>query len=155
MTEIRRLFDCGWALTTLAAAYEREWPDWYRPETEAALADLRRRARSRGMPFGLVAVTEGRAIGTCALVEDGPQPSTLTPWLGGLWVDPAERRRGVAAALALNAMSEARQQGFERLYAASIDADGFFRRLGWRALAPWRHDDATLHLFEANTGLGD
>lgn len=120
------------AIAALALGYEAQWPDWYGSCANSAADDLRRRARRTGLPLGVVALRRGLAVGTCALTaQSGPNPSPLTPWIGGLWVSPGARRQGVATALIGFAAEAARQEGFDAVHALTADAVGVFGRLGW------------------------
>ncbi|BCH28893.1 hypothetical protein MesoLjLc_08230 [Mesorhizobium sp. L-8-10] len=60
---------------------------------------------------------------------------TLTPWVGGLWVAPDARRRGVASALVAYAAEKAREQRFRAVHALTAEAEVVFRRLGWEWIA--------------------
>lgn len=133
-TDLALLADRPDAIEALARGYETEWPDWY--GRASATGDLAERSRHTGLPLGVVAFCGGRAIGTCALTaQSGPEPSPLTPWIGGLWVAPDARRRGVASALVAYATDKAREQGFGAVHALTAEAEEVFRRLGWEAIA--------------------
>jgi predicted N-acetyltransferase YhbS len=52
------------------------------------------------LPLALVASTDGELLGMGALREhDLPSHEEFTPWLGGMFVLPQHRRKGVGAAL--------------------------------------------------------
>lgn len=134
--ELALLADRPEAIEALACGYETEWPDWYGMGRASAAGDLAERLRHTGLPLGVVAFCGGRAVGTCALTaQSGPEPSPLMPWIGGLWVAPDARRRGVASALVDYATDRAREQGFGAVHALTVEAEAVFRRLGWEAIA--------------------
>ena len=100
----------------LVALMEGEWPDWYNPRGASARADLSERAQRNGLPLGLVALDDGMAVGTCALtMSSGGLVTERSPWLGGLLVHPAYRRRGIGGQLLERARSEARRFGYKTL----------------------------------------
>lgn len=126
------LIDHGEHAPTLARMMEAAWPDWYRPGGASAMDDLIERQRQIGLPLGVVAFRNGEVAGTCALtVTSGGLVTPLTPWLGGLIVDPAHRRKGVAAALLQRAAEEAGRLGYGRLFALTAEAGTLFEREGW------------------------
>jgi hypothetical protein len=49
-------------LASLAAAYEREWPDWYGVHGDA-MTDLRERSRRTGLPVGFAAFERDSVVG--------------------------------------------------------------------------------------------
>jgi GNAT superfamily N-acetyltransferase len=60
----------------------------------------------------------------------------LTPWLGGVFVGSAFRRRGVGAALCSTVEDVARSRGIRTLYLFTLDKQAWFSRLGWTVLRP-------------------
>jgi GNAT superfamily N-acetyltransferase len=64
----------------------------------------------------------------------------LTPWLGGVFVLPEHRRRGVASALCRAAEEKAWSLGFKALYLFTPDQQSLYARLGWKKAerAVWR-----------------
>ncbi|GLQ10899.1 hypothetical protein GCM10007913_28310 [Devosia yakushimensis] len=126
------LIDHEEALGPLVALYETQWPDWYNARGASARADLSERLQRERLPLGIVALIDGMAVGTCALtVTSGGLVTERSPWLGGLMVDPAFRRQGVARLLLARARREARRLGHKRLYALTADAVRLFARAGW------------------------
>lgn len=55
----------------------------------------------------------------------------LTPWLGGLYVAPAFRRRGHAAELVRCVEDFARAASVSVLWLYTLHAEGLYSRLGW------------------------
>ncbi len=85
------------------------------------------------LPTTFVAVDGDRLLGTASLVAAGPSDLPhYGPWLASLYVHPAARRRGVAAALLRRVELEARILGFSRLYFQATGAVEPYRALGWR-----------------------
>lgn len=132
--QIALLADHPEVLIDLAAAIEREWPQWYGEQRDAA-ADLSERSRSDGLPLGIVALEGGRAIGTLAIADRAtPSHLHLTPWIVGLWVDASRRNRGVGSRLMNAACAQAWTAGFEYLYVATATASRLLLREGWRKI---------------------
>jgi len=70
-----------------------------------------------GEAVALVAIVDGEAVGTVTLKSDDWRPrEDLSPWLGGLFVLPDHRGRGIAGRLVAALVDEARHRGIEILY---------------------------------------
>ena len=79
-----------------------------------------------------VAFHGGEPVGTASLVRhDLPGREDLSPWLAGVFVLPAHRRQGHAAALVRRVEAEARRHGFPVLWLYTVQAAGLYARLGW------------------------
>ncbi len=118
-------------LPALAAAYERESPQWYGVHGDA-MTDLRERSRRNGFPIGLIALESGQAVGSLALTERSlPSHANLSPWVVGFWVEPSRRNQGIGARVLKAAAVYARGAGVECLYAATAAASPLFVREGW------------------------
>ncbi|MFT4277321.1 MAG: GNAT family N-acetyltransferase [Rhodopseudomonas sp.] len=100
------------------------------PEQE--LLALRAFTADQRSQVALVARHNGRAAGTCLLVPSEIDPNhAVTPWLAGLYVEPAHRRHGVGAALVHGIQRAALQRGHRRLFLYTHTAVGFYQSLGW------------------------
>jgi len=101
---------------------------------EAYCAFVEQAAKSASLPR-ILAASEGESfLGSVNLL---PSEMTirqhLSPWLGQLFVVPACRSRGVAAALLEAAASYVAQLGHDRLFLfTSGSLPGYYRRLGWQ-----------------------
>ncbi|HEY2125174.1 MAG TPA: GNAT family N-acetyltransferase [Chthoniobacterales bacterium] len=134
------------------------WNEWrpiyeQRGETFAdAVRKYRERANIGQLPLALVALAEGdegrpfdfgsgqsmRApalIGTVSLkycdLDIRPE---LDPWLGGVFVVPEWRGRGIASLLCRRAMEAAARLTISNLYLWTHSAEGLYLKLGWRAI---------------------
>lgn len=58
----------------------------------------------------------------------------LGQWLGGVYVRPESRRRGVASALCRVVEEKARELGFRRLFLFTLDRQSLYARLGWSVM---------------------
>ena len=121
-------------LPTLAAALKQEWPERYGEDADA-IADLEERSRSTGVPLGIVAMDQKRAVGTLAIsARATPSHSHLKPWIIGFWVEPTRRNRGIGARLLRAACAKAWTDGFEHLYVAATASSSLFLREGWHKI---------------------
>ena len=99
------------------------------------------------LPIAWLAHDGDRAAGTASLrASDLPGREDLTPWLGGVYVAPAFRGRGIASALCRTVEQRARELGFNRLYLFTLDKRALYEHLGWHTIerAAWRGHDADL-----------
>jgi len=78
---------------------------------------LQDRCRIGSLPTALVAYEGDQVLGTGALKpHDLDIRPKLTPWLGGMFVLPEYRGRGLGALLAEKTVAEARRLGLRQLY---------------------------------------
>jgi GNAT superfamily N-acetyltransferase len=86
-----------------------EWGHHYPGGTvDAWLDHIRTRMNADRIPMTVVALDEGEPIGTAALTErDMETHRELSPWLGGVYVVPSARGRGVARALVRDVIDRA------------------------------------------------
>jgi GNAT superfamily N-acetyltransferase len=102
---------------------------------------LRWHMNKNKLPIAWVAHSHGEGFGMAALrVHDLEGREDLTPWLGGVFVRPEHRRRGVASTLCRAVEAKAWSLGFETLYLFTTDQQSLYSRLGWRLWekAAWR-----------------
>jgi GNAT superfamily N-acetyltransferase len=120
------------AAPILARWFAAEWADHYAGRTLAEIEGDIPVVNGDGWPLILVA-RRGEAIcGTAALRQTSIAAfSSLTPWLGGLYVEPSSRGAGVATALIAATESEARRRGFAHLNGGTGTAHVLFEKLGW------------------------
>jgi GNAT superfamily N-acetyltransferase len=146
------LADHPHVLLPLAAAFAREWPEWYGVHGDAS-ADLLERARRTGLPVGLVALEAGRIIGSLTIAEKSvPSHPQLSPWLIGFWVEPSRRNCGIGAQLLAASCRHAYEQGIDPLYAASAAASRLFAREGWSVIDTGTTDlGVTVNIFSKAT----
>jgi len=75
-----------------------EWGHHYPGGTvDGWLDHIRTRMNADRIPMTVIALDDGEPIGTAALTEhDMETHRELSPWLGGVYVVPSSRGRGVA-----------------------------------------------------------
>lgn len=118
----------------LAPAVVEHWRRVLPEETlESRTAKFRSHMNKNTLPIAWVAHCDGEVFGTAALrVHDLEGREDLTPWLGGVFVRPEYRRRGIASALCCLVEEKAWSLGFEALYLFTPDQQPLYARLGWR-----------------------
>ncbi|HSG87599.1 MAG TPA: GNAT family N-acetyltransferase [Pseudomonadales bacterium] len=116
----------------------RWWFDeWAHESPGMTLEGLRARVRDsipELLPATLLAYASDELAGVAELKahELRQHFPERTPWLGGVFVDPAHRRDGIAARLVREIERIARGAGFRRLWLQTERLDGgVYARLGW------------------------
>jgi predicted N-acetyltransferase YhbS len=88
-------------------------------------------------PIAWVAHDGDTALGTAALRKcDLEGREDLGPWLGGVFVLPTYRGRGIASALCRVVEDKAHDQGVPRLFLFTHGQESLYERLGWTTLEP-------------------
>jgi GNAT superfamily N-acetyltransferase len=84
------------------------------------------------LPIAWVAYDGHTALGTAALREtDLKGREDLSPWLGGVFVSPPYRGRGIASALCRVVEANAYERGISRLYLFTHGQESLYEHLGW------------------------
>jgi predicted N-acetyltransferase YhbS len=126
-------------LEVLAPPAFEHWQQYGFPDT---LADRRQKlcdhCQREKLPIAWVAHDGGQALGTIALrIHDLPDYPEFWPWLGGLFVLPQYRQRGIGAALCQTVEQFAlTERGVQTLYLFTLDRQDWYASLGWLALRP-------------------
>ena len=112
------------------------WDEWGADYRDSSLEEwteqLAAKTRTDGMPCSWIAYVDDEPVGSVALELDGVEPRPeLKPDLGGLYVLPRHRSRGIGSALVLACEAMARQCGVEELYLHTESAETLYARLGW------------------------
>jgi GNAT superfamily N-acetyltransferase len=94
---------------------------------------MQARCRIGSLPTAVVAFEGDSVLGAAALKpEDLEIRSHLTPWLGGVFVLPEHRGRGVASALVTRLVTEAKDLGLNELYLWTPSSESLYARHGWK-----------------------
>lgn len=107
---------------------------WHRKEWGSEWAEqVHQSTNSDKIPTMYVAIEDGNAVGTAMLIniDMKTHPDTF-PWLGGVYVTPEYRHRGIAAALSRHAMHEAARMGVKQLWLYTVSARRLYEKLGWK-----------------------
>jgi N-acetylglutamate synthase-like GNAT family acetyltransferase len=99
---------------------------------ETRIAKLQTHMNRDVLPIAWVAHSGMEVFGTAALrVHDLEGREDLTPWLGGVYVLPEFRRRGIGTALCATVEQKAAVLGTRALYLFTLDRQSWYRSLGW------------------------
>ncbi len=142
--QIELLADRPEFIPTLAEWHFSEWA-YLRPGDSVAnrVRLLHERSGRCELPITFVASDGSELLGSAMLIhhEMDTRPD-YTPWLAGVFVAPAHRRRGIGRALAEHVIGEAARHGFPTVYLFTPSAEDFFSRLGWSIVEHTRYRDA-------------
>ena len=99
--------------------------------------------RDVAMPRTFVLLVNGEPAGTASLVaHDLDERPDLTPWLAGVVVPAALRRRGYAVPLIRAVEEAARTAGFGTMWLYTRTAERVYARAGWEAAETVEHAGA-------------
>ena len=136
--EIQFLAEHTGSIPQLAAWCHAEWKDFYGGKTVEDVRLYFTANTSRDLlPITYVAVEEGRLCGTVTLdVEDLDLRGyeDVSPWLVCLYVEKAQRGRGLGRRLIQHAMAEALRLKLASLHLWTENLEAMYLKLGWRAL---------------------
>ncbi len=134
MIEIAFLADYPETIPTLCRWFQAQWPVYFAERSAEDIAqDFQAEAKRDGLPVRLVAFIDGELAGTLTLREQAISAlKEGNPGLGGLFVAEQHRGRGVGTELVRAGMNLAWEQGYDRVYAATVEARGILERLGWK-----------------------
>jgi GNAT superfamily N-acetyltransferase len=114
----------------------KEWQEIYsqRKQTLAhSVKNYQERMNTDRLPLTLVALQATELVGMVSLkFHDMDTRPDLDPWLGGLFVLPEWRNRGVGTMLMHRATEEARRLSVRRLYLWTHTAERLYHKLGWQ-----------------------
>src|SRR6478672_11712148 len=84
------------------------------------------------IPLTVVALEGAEVLGAASLIEhDMETRMELSPWLAGVFVGEAYRRRGIGAELVKRIMAEAGKLKVPLLYLYTVHSERFYAALGW------------------------
>ena len=126
------------AIPRLAQYCFNEWRPVYDKRgmsLKDVIAAFETRANIDRLPLAVVAIEHGNVIGTgCLKLEDLEIRPHLSPWLGGLFVVPEYRNRGVATAMIRHLLEEAQSFQLGVLYLWTPSAESLYAKLGWKTV---------------------
>lgn len=111
---------------------------WEGPKTDHFELNefLREHMKKNKIPCSLVALCDGRPVGSVHLVEKGYDTHPFSPCITGLYVLPGFRRLGLGTMLIENALDRARASGFSSVYLAADECINYYTSRGWTVIAP-------------------
>jgi GNAT superfamily N-acetyltransferase len=131
------------------------WDECGHEDLDGSLAEwtsrLREHVGGAAISMTFVALrSDGAPVGSVSIVgqdmPDREESRDLGPWVGGTYVVPEARNRGVGMALMQAAERTAARLGVPRLYLHTSTAKVFYEKLGWDALtdAVYQGDRVTI-----------
>lgn len=134
--ETSYLADCPEHVPTLAAWFLDEWGFFVPNATVETFASrLQQHLNRERLPIAFVARDGDQLLGSASLREhDMDTRRELTPWLGGVFVAPPYRNRGVGSQLVRLVETRARELAFTTLYLFTFDKEAFYAHRGWQVL---------------------
>lgn len=123
--------------TTVARWYHGQWGHLTPDETVQTIAGKLERFMNRDrIPLLVLAVDGGAPVAAAELkfreMDIYPEKEH---WIGGVFVSPGHRRRGIGARVVEHVVGIARRLGVQTLYLQTERLDGgLYARLGWRPL---------------------
>lgn len=154
MIEIAYLADHPEVIPTLSQ-WALDWaPDYYGGRTlEDIGQDFYREAQWTGIPIRLIAFLDGELVGMINLRQQAMQGyPQYSPALGGLYVLPAFRKRGVATAMIKAIMALARKENHARIYTSTATANGLMEGLGWKPIQTVWEGERELVVYQYEPG---
>jgi N-acetylglutamate synthase-like GNAT family acetyltransferase len=150
--KIENLADHPEALRVLAEWQHAEW-GYLRPgdTAEKRMVRLQGYANRDRIPLTVVALEEDNVLGSASLIpHDMDTRMELTPWLAGVFVGEAYRRRGIGAELVRRIMAEAGGLKVPLLYLYTVHSERFYAALGWTWLerTTYRGHDVVIMTYE-------
>jgi N-acetylglutamate synthase-like GNAT family acetyltransferase len=123
----------------------REWQDVYEQRGQTlqhSLKNYQDRMNSDRLPLTLVALHDSSLVGMVSVkFHDMDTRPDLDPWLGGLFVLPQWRNRGIGTMLMQRATQEARRLNVSELYLWTASAESLYRKLGWQVIERTQYFD--------------
>lgn len=122
-------------ILTLASWLKAANPDFF---ADSSLSDVARehfesRLHTDSLPISFIALANGDAVGTIALLVESVTTHThLRPWLGALHVRADFRHRGIGMALVAHSLKKAAELGFKGVYIGISSAEDRYIAAGWR-----------------------
>jgi predicted N-acetyltransferase YhbS len=93
-------------------------------------------ADDRPLPIAVVAHSDRGYLGSAFLIHsDMDERPQYSPWVAAVWVEVAERRRGVGRALIAETAKNAGSLGYRAAYiCCRPELEGFYSRIGWEII---------------------
>ena len=120
------------------------WREFRRARGETlqqVLEAVQKSVTATRMPRTFVVLLDGAPVGTASLAErDLDERPDLTPWLAGVFVEPAARGQGLATRLIGAVEDECRKTFIETLWLYTRTAERIYARAGWRTVETIAHN---------------
>jgi len=136
-TRIEYLADHPEHIPTLSHWFYEQWSWFLPPESSAGTIATKfcTHLNHDAPPLALVALDGNELLGTASLrVHDMDIFTELSPWLGGVYVTPGHRGKGIGRRLVTAVERKARELGYRSIYLFTYDRARFYQELDWRIL---------------------
>ena len=101
----------------------------------------------KGLPFILVA-KEGMSIIGVVMTSSESDDATkkYSPWLQMLYVKEQFRNKGIGTELIKTACDNLKKMGYSKVYIDTVNASGFYKKLGWKFVedAKWKNETTSI-----------
>mgnify|MGYP000706952887 CR=1 FL=1 len=114
---------------------------------------INNRLEKKTVPTTFVALIDGEAVATASLIKhDMDTRKDLTPWLADVFVKKDYRKRGIASSLVKRVITEAEEIGFSKIYLYSREAEGLYKKLGWKLIERTNYygDEVPIMVYKIN-----
>jgi predicted N-acetyltransferase YhbS len=113
---------------------------------------LNRSLQKDALPMAFIALSDtGTIVGSAGILPTTITHKHLTPWLSSVYVPIEHRGKGIASALSLRAVTEAKRLGFEQLYLFTPHNETLYARMGWKTFERIEYNGTPLALMERQT----
>jgi GNAT superfamily N-acetyltransferase len=134
--KIEPLADHKKFLPPLQVLFEIEWPFYYGTNGPGnAQMDLKEYAKKKGLPYGVIAILDGKLCGTAVLKNKSifTHPH-LHPWAAAGIVVPAYRKQGIGSKLLAALENVAKEIGSSHIYCGTNTANNILLQRSWQFL---------------------
>lgn len=98
---------------------------------EKVLAKIRDTHKTK-LPICLIALADGKCVGTISIVSNDLRCRSYTPWLASLYVDPAFRKNKTGALLVDRVKEIVKELGYNELYLRTEFAGDYYKARDWQ-----------------------
>ena len=84
------------------------------------------------LPIRLIAIEEGKCVGTISIVHNDLAYREYTPWLAALYVDLPYRKNKIGIQLVEKVKDIVRSLNYKELYLRTEFASDYYRKRGWQ-----------------------
>ena len=84
------------------------------------------------LPIGLVAIVDGKCVGTVSITQNDLTCRAYAPWLAALYVDESFRGNKVGEQLIDSVKNIVKDLGYSEVYLRTEHASNYYRKLGWQ-----------------------
>jgi predicted N-acetyltransferase YhbS len=122
-----------------AVIADRVWNAWWK-DAGLAVSDvtdhLAEMVDDHPLPLALVAHDDTGYLGSAFVIDcDLEERQQYRPWIAAVWVEPAQRSRGIGRSLVVEAAKATASLGYRTNYICCHDElEGFYASVGWTVL---------------------